>query len=137
MMKVLICGGRNFGRIIKDERDPTYEVRIDQYYWALDMLDEAFKDRNIHVIHGNAPGADTIADIWARSNNKAVTPYPADWIKHGVAAGPIRNQQMLDEGKPDLVLAFPGGNGTADMCSRAKKALVPVKKLVYSESSVY
>ncbi len=38
----------------------------------------------------------------------------------------IRNQQMLDEAKPDMVLAFPGGRGTDDMVSRAEKAGVPV-----------
>ena len=46
---------------------------------------------------------------------------PADWTKHGKAAGPIRNQKMLDE-CPDLVVAFPGGKGTADMVRRAMKA---------------
>ena len=45
-----------------------------------------------------------------------------DWKKYGKKAGPLRNQQMLEEGKPDLVVAFPGGNGTADMVRRAKKA---------------
>ncbi len=51
-------------------------------------------------------------------NLKAI---PADWDKFGKGAGPIRNQQMIDEGKPDLVVAFPGGTGTADMVKRAKK----------------
>lgn len=46
---------------------------------------------------------------------------------NGKAAGPIRNQRMLDEGKPDLVVAFPGGRGTADMVRRAKAAGVPVR----------
>ena len=60
---------------------------------------------------------------WARI---PVKEYPADWQKHGRAAGPIRNQQMLDEGKPDLVVAFDGGRGTADMIARAEKAGVRV-----------
>jgi hypothetical protein len=47
----------------------------------------------------------------------------------GKAAGPIRNQRMIDEGKPDLVIAFPGGRGTADMVSRAKKAGIPVQEI--------
>ena len=49
-----------------------------------------------------------------------VEEYPADWKKYGKSAGPLRNQRMIDEGKPDLVVAFPGGVGTADMISRAK-----------------
>lgn len=136
MKTILICGGRDFGNITKDERDPDYELRINQYYWAMDRLDELFKDKNIHIIHGNATGADTIADIWGRTNQKKVTPYPANWKKHGIAAGPIRNQQMLDEGKPDFVIAFPGDDGTADMCRRAKSAGIPVKKLQYNEVQV-
>jgi hypothetical protein len=55
--------------------------------------------------------------------------YVAQWKKHGRAAGPIRNQRMLDEGKPDLVVAFPGGRGTADMIRRAERAGVPVQQV--------
>lgn len=59
-----------------------------------------------------------------------VEKYPADWEKYGKVAGPIRNQQMLDEGKPDVVYAFTddlsNSRGTADMCRRANKAGVPV-----------
>jgi acyl-CoA synthetase (NDP forming) len=58
-----------------------------------------------------------------------VTSFPANWKKHGKSAGPIRNQLMLDVGKPDLVIAFPGGSGTADMIRRARKAGVPVKEI--------
>jgi len=40
-----------------------------------------------------------------------------EWDELGKKAGPLRNQRMLDEGKPDLVVAFPGGGGTKDMVS--------------------
>ena len=56
-----------------------------------------------------------------------VSIYPADWDKHGKAAGPIRNKQMIDEGKPDLVIAFPGGRGTAGAVRLAKFAGVTVR----------
>ena len=49
------------------------------------------------VISGKAPGADTLGEKWAHMNNVPVVPFPADWSKHGRAAGPIRNQQMLDD----------------------------------------
>ena len=78
------------------------------------------------VIHGGASGADRLAGLWARIKEVAVQVFPADWEKHGKAAGPIRNQQMLDEGRPDLVVAFPGGRGTSDMVARAKRAGVEV-----------
>jgi predicted polyphosphate/ATP-dependent NAD kinase len=46
-------------------------------------------------------------------------------LTQGKAAGIIRNQRMLDEGKPDLVIAFQGGDGTADMVRRANKSKIP------------
>ena len=49
----------------------------------------------------------------------------ADWEKHGKAAGPKRNKRML-EWKPDLVVAFPGGKGTANMVQQARQAGVEV-----------
>lgn len=49
--------------------------------------------------------------------------------KYGKSAGPIRNQTMLDDGKPDLVLAFPGGRGTADMVAKAEKHGIPVRRI--------
>lgn len=74
------------------------------------------------VIHGGARGADSLAGEVATKAGVPVEVYPAQWEKHGRRAGPIRNQQMLDEGRPDVVLAMPGGVGTADMVRRAKAA---------------
>lgn len=56
--------------------------------------------------------------------------YHADWNAHGRSAGPIRNAKMLAEGKPDLVVAFPGGKGTAHMVGIARKAGVPVVEML-------
>lgn len=81
------------------------------------------------VIHGNAVGADRAAGRAASLSGIEVASYPADWKKYGRAAGPIRNQQMLDEGRPDLVLAFwkNKSRGTEDMIRRARKAGIEVK----------
>ena len=65
------------------------------------------------IISGMASGADTFAVEWAARFGFPLRAFPAEWDKHGRSAGPIRNQRMLDEGKPDLVVAFPGGKGTA------------------------
>jgi hypothetical protein len=51
-------------------------------------------------------GADHIADMVARELKFAVIKFPADWDKHGNAAGPLRNRQMLKDGKPTRGLAF-------------------------------
>ena len=45
------------------------------------------------------------------------------------SAGHIRNQVMLDKGKPDVVVAFPGGRGTADMVRRAEGAGIEVRRI--------
>jgi len=81
------------------------------------------------VIAGGANGADTMAKHLAHAWNVPFRMFRADWNTHGKAAGPIRNQRMLDEGKPDLVVAFPGGRGTADMVRRAKAAGVLVREI--------
>ena len=82
------------------------------------------------VVHGGAAGADTLAHTWAMRLGLEVDMMAADWATHGLAAGPIRNQQMLTDAKPDLVVAFPGGRGTADMVSRARHARVQVAEIV-------
>lgn len=106
-MRVLVCGGRDF---------------IDRT-WLFRELDALHSSRNVTmVISGCAPGADSLGIEWAEARRIEVGRFPADWDTHGRAAGPIRNQRMLDEGKPDLVIAFPGGRGTADMSRRAREA---------------
>lgn len=79
------------------------------------------------LVHGDARGADrTAAYIWDQWVQRTEA-HPADWKTHGKAAGAIRNQEMLDSGV-DLVVAFPGGRGTADMVRRARKAGVEVRE---------
>lgn len=116
-MRILVCGGRDF----------------DNFFLVDQILDEYLEQRP-HIIQGGAKGADTNAKDYAEMNNLVCTTYPALWNKYKNAAGPIRNQQMLDEGKPDLVVAFPGGKGTADMVKRARKAGVPVREIQYDKT---
>lgn len=81
------------------------------------------------LIHGDAPGADTLAGLYAADHGIDCVAFPANWERHGPAAGPMRNQRMLEVAKPELVIAFPGGKGTADMVRRARKAGVPVNEI--------
>lgn len=118
-MRVLVCGGRDY-------KDST------AVFSALDILNATAVVTEI--IQGNAAGADALAALWAKKRGVPDRRFPADWRKHGHFAGPSRNQQMLDEGRPDLVLAFPGGRGTADMVRRAEKAGVPVRTYAEREA---
>lgn len=111
-MKILVCGGRDFDDRGLLEEELTY-LMCEHEITA--------------IIHGAARGADSLAGEFARDYLIQEIRFPADWKKDGKAAGPIRNQRMLDEGKPDFVVAFPGGTGTADMVKRAMAAGIKVK----------
>lgn len=119
-MRVLVCGGRDFG------------VEYPEYSWIWQVLDTLYADdEDMQIISGMATGADTAGADWARARGVSLFSFPANWDKHGKAAGYIRNKQMLEEGKPDLVIAFPGGRGTANMIKLARDAGVPVEEVVY------
>lgn len=113
-LRVLVCGGRDY-----DDLGHVWS-QLDAHHGMVGIA---------CVLHGGATGADALAESWAVSNRVGRHRFPALWEKHGRAAGPIRNQRMLDEGKPDLVIAFPGGAGTADMVRRAIEAGVKVLDL--------
>lgn len=110
-MRVLVCGGRDYD----NQSEVEYQM-------------QAINDASpiTHVIAGAARGADTLAVMWAKDEHIKVTEFPANWAKHGKAAGYIRNRQMLEQGNPELVVAFPGGRGTAMMCKLAEDAGVRV-----------
>ena len=111
-MRVIVCGGRTYGN-----RQRVFET-----------LDAIHAETPITALmHGNARGADNLADDWAMGKCETLT-FPPLWEVHGKSAGPKRNQEML-EAKPDLVVAFPGSHGTADMVRRAKAAGVLVKQI--------
>lgn len=118
-MKVLVCGGRDYADSARVFA--TLDFMADEARTVGDPIDA--------IIHGGASGADYLASAWAGLRGVETIPFPASWIKYGKAAGPIRNQQMIDEGKPDAVVAFPGGRGTADMVRRARAAGIPTKEM--------
>lgn len=112
-MRVLVCGGRDY-------KNRTH---------LFNVLDAVHQEQPITVlIEGEAPGADQLAALWASSRGVELLPFPADWGRYGDAAGPIRNTQMLIEGRPELVVFFPGKNGTADMVAKARKHKVPTRE---------
>jgi hypothetical protein len=91
---------------------------------TMHILDK--RERIDVVIHGAAPGADTMAENWGRANSREILRFP--FIRsEGKLGGFKRNQQMVDEGKPDRGLMFPGGNGTADMRQRLENVGINVE----------
>lgn len=111
-MIVLVTGGRAFN----DQRR------------VFEVLDEFDREIGIDlVIQGGAEGADKHARLWACANERPCATYHAHWASLGKAAGVLRNDWMLEFGKPDIVIAFPGGRGTTHMKNAARKAGVNVR----------
>lgn len=121
-MRVLVCGDRNY----------TDRAKV---YATLDALDRLNGIET--VIDGTATGADTFGYEWAVENDVQTQRFRPHW-RHdqkcepgcerpvGKVAGVLRNGQMLEEGRPDLVLAFhdhfADSKGTRDMVRRALRA---------------
>lgn len=125
-MKVVVTGGRDYAD----------QQRVDE------ILDTIHRETRIEMLgHGDASGADSLADDWAKRRGVAVDPHPADWddidtppvlirVRNGkpynVLAGFRRNIDMLDEIRPDLVVAFFGSRGTAHCRMEAFKRGIAV-----------
>lgn len=119
-LRLLVCGGRQYS-----DRAALWA--------ALDAI-QAGDGVRVLIEGGqrgrkDAPGADWLAARWAGARGVPLFTYPADWCRHGKAAGPLRNEQMICAGQPDLVLAAPGGAGTADMVNKARKHGVQVQRV--------
>ncbi len=109
--RLLICGGRAF----TDEEA------------AFAFLDRLHAERTVSlVIEGGARGGDAIGRAWAEARAIPVMTFEADWAELGRKAGPLRNLKMLQQGRPTLVAALPGGRGTAHMVTIAREAGVEV-----------
>jgi hypothetical protein len=113
-MKVLVTGGRDF-------KDTKKLVEV------LFLIHEVTPFTAI--IEGGATGADRIARTFATFMDIPIETYDAEWDKYGNGAGPIRNKKMIEEGKPNLVVAFSGGKGTANMVKQAQAAGLRVMEI--------
>jgi hypothetical protein len=109
--RILVCGGRNYSD--KERLFQTMDYLASHYHVEC-------------VISGMARGADMLGAEWAEIEGIPVLKFPAQWGIFGRGAGFVRNQKMLDDGEPTLVVAFPGGSGTRDMVGRAQAANINV-----------
>lgn len=109
-VRILVCGGRDFDNV--ELMRQTLSPYRNKWAWP------------IAIISGMAKGADRLGWEYAQGWGLKRYEFPADWDKYDKKAGPIRNQQMIDEGHPDLVIAFPTAKsrGTYGMIRRAEKA---------------
>lgn len=110
-MRVFVCGRRAF----EDEAG------------LFRTLDDIHARKPVDLlIEGGARGADVMAGRWAEARGVGHRCVEADRERYPSTAGPIRNRQILVEGRPDLVIACPDGKGTGNMIAQAEEAGVAV-----------
>lgn len=115
MSTVMVIGCRN------------YRDRI--YLWG--RMQEIVDTDTDTVISGGAPGVDTMAREWCEFGSPTkFKEYPADWNAHGKAAGPIRNQRMVDACDFALVIWDGKSRGTKDSIARLLKSGKPFNLFV-------
>ena len=111
--RVLVCGGRGY-----TDKDILY-----------DYLNERLAAWHFKVlIHGDARGADRLADAWALEHGVQPAACRANWPRWPRQAGPIRNNRMLIL-QPQVCIAFPGHTGTADMIRQCESSGIEVKRV--------
>ena len=115
-LRVVVTGGRNYSD-------------VEYLNFVLNSL------YIVELAQGGATGADSLARRWAEKHSVPCTTYDAEWAKYRKAAGIMRNREMLTGFRPDLVVAFPGGKGTAHCVQFALSIGIPVWKVPNAESS--
>lgn len=119
-MKVLVTGSRYYNDVSTVWRilDSTNSI-----VGGISLLIDGASDD----VTGPYIGADYWSHQWACAHNIPTSRYHAQWKIQGKAAGPIRNKRMLDEAKPEILVAFPGNNGTRNMIELCQKAKINIR----------
>lgn len=128
--KVIVCGTRTFG-IHKWERDLLVE-KMDLFTRNFfDVAVVSGTDKHWMVDLKRYVGADYLGEEWAHSKRYTVVRFHPEWEKHGKAAGPIRNREMVEYA--DYLVAFwnATSKGTKDILSQAKSRGLKVRVVLY------
>jgi len=109
-MRVLICAGRHYAdtrhcRQVLEAFQRLHEVRV--------------------LIHGGNQFLGSEIEVWARELGADIVRYPPNWQLHGKLAESLRNNFMLKDSRPDIVIALPGGEDTEELVNRSKAAGIP------------
>lgn len=115
-MKVIIAGGRKFD---------NYKLLVSKCDKALSVVP------HVEIVSGGAIGADNLGQIYAIEKGYDIKVFPADWLKYGKRAGPIRNEEMAKYA--DALIAFWDGEskGTKSMIDLAEKYRLKIKVIKY------
>lgn len=104
-MRVLICAGRHYA-----DTKMSRQV-LDAYHRLRPVL---------VLIHGGSQFLGSDVEDWARETGVDVVRYPPNWQRYGKHAERHRNQFMLTDSRPDVIIALPGGDDTSELVSQAK-----------------
>jgi hypothetical protein len=127
--RVIVCGARDWNAWDRELLERTLDSALLKFgpFAAVIHGNCGKFDRNGQV----REGVDLLAEKWALMRGIQVQAFPANWAE-GKSAGPRRNGKMISEGNPSLVIALPGGRGTADMVLKARSAGVRVAEVTYA-----
>lgn len=123
-MIVLVCGGRAYA-------DRAFlEAELDRLH-AQQRFARLVEGGSGRRGRDGSPrcGADLLARAWAEARGVPVTEHPALWRSEGLSAGFNRNLRMVLAERPELIVAFPGGRGTAHTCGLAASYRIPLVDL--------
>lgn len=107
-MNIVIAGSRTFS-------DYSLLCRtLDEQLWP-----------ETRILSGTAAGADQLGERYASEHGMEVLRFPADWKKHGRAAGPIRNEQMLANADGAIFFWDGRSRGTAHAIGVSQRLELP------------
>lgn len=120
-INIMICGGRDFNNYPLLEKKVLEDL---QDYLSKNPTLTQFNPRYTTIISGNARGADTLGEMFARKFGLQIEKHPALWNMYGRRAGFVRNEEMVNIS--DIVIIFHDGKskGTAhdlELCKAKNK----------------
>ena len=122
MFRVIIAGGRDFDNydLLKRKMDHLLSETVEQ----------------IQVVCGQARGADSLGQLYAKERGYEVRYYPANWDYYGKKAGMLRNEQMAQNA--DALVAFWDGKsrGTKNMIENAEKYNLKIRVIKYERRAM-
>lgn len=119
--RIIIAGGRDFKSYATLIREVNKYIQTNQLY-------------DVIIVSGKARGADSLGELYAANHNLPIKEFPANWDKHGKAAGPIRNKEMAEYA--GHLIAFWDGKsrGTANMIKQAEEHGLKTRIIYYNQT---